>query len=87
MRCKILRMISHEAFRWVYIKGHYEVLAMKNKYKPIYRIKKGLSNGNRRADKLHIDHLDTALIEVLSSKYLVEISSGIYDIIIKLYKL
>ena len=37
--------------------------------------------------ELHIDHLDTALIEVLSSKYLVEISSGIYDIIIRLYKL
>ena len=51
-RCKMLRMISHEAFRWVYIKGHYEVLAMKNKYKPIYRIKKGLSNGNRRADRI-----------------------------------
>lgn len=52
MRCKILRMISHEAFRWVYIKGHYDVLAMKNKYKPIYRIKKELSNGNRRADRI-----------------------------------
>lgn len=37
--------------------------------------------------ELHVDHLDTDLIEVLSSKYLVEISSGIYDIIIKLYSL
>ena len=45
-------MINHAAFKWVYIKGHYEVLAIKNKYKPIYRIKKDLSNGNRRADRI-----------------------------------
>lgn len=49
-RCKTLRMINSSAFRWVYIKGHYEVLVIKNRYKPINIIKTELTNG-RRTDR------------------------------------
>lgn len=49
-RCKMLRMINHSAFRWVYIKGHYEVLVIKNRYKPINIIKTELTN-ERRTDR------------------------------------
>ena len=32
-RLKILKMIEPRAYKWIYIKGHYEVLCIKNKYK------------------------------------------------------
>ncbi len=49
-RCKMLRMVNHSAFRWAYIKGHYEVLVIKNRYKPINIIKTELTN-ERRTDR------------------------------------
>jgi len=44
-RRKILGMIEHRAFKWIYIKGHYEVVSIKKKYrkrtKTLQRIRDG----------------------------------------------
>ena len=45
-RCKILRMIEPRVYKWIYIKGHYEVVAIKNKYKPSYILKKRIRDGD-----------------------------------------
>lgn len=46
MRCKILRMIEPRAYKWIYIKGRYEVVAIKNKYKQSYITKKRIRDGD-----------------------------------------
>lgn len=46
MRCKILWMIEPRAYKWIYIKGRYEVVAIKNKYKKSYITKKRIRDGD-----------------------------------------
>lgn len=45
-RCKILRMIEPRIYKWIYIKGRYEVVAIKNKYKQSYITKKRIRDGD-----------------------------------------
>ena len=46
MRKKILGMIEHKAFEYIYIKGRYEVVALKNKYKQRIQIYKRIRDGD-----------------------------------------
>lgn len=54
MRCKALKMIKRELFKYLYIKGHYDSIAIKRKYtaryKTIQRIKAG-ERGRRRSGR------------------------------------
>lgn len=45
-RCKILHMIEHNVFKYIYIKGRYESVAIKNKYKPNYILQKRIRDGD-----------------------------------------
>ena len=45
-RCKILKMIEPRVFKWIYIKGHYEVVSIKNKYKRNFIIQKRIRDGD-----------------------------------------
>lgn len=45
-RVKILRMIEPHVYDYIYIKGHYEILALKNKYKPENLLKERIKNGD-----------------------------------------
>lgn len=45
-RCKILKMIEPRAYKWIYIKGHYEVLCIKNQYKRNYMTQKRIRDGD-----------------------------------------
>lgn len=45
-RCKILHMIEPKAFKWIYIKGHYEVVVIKKKYRPKYILQKRIRDGD-----------------------------------------
>lgn len=45
-RCKILKMIDPRVYKWIYIKGHYEVVAIKNKYKRNCIIQKRIRDGD-----------------------------------------
>lgn len=36
MRRKILAKIDNHCFKWIYIKGHFEVIAIKKKYRTRY---------------------------------------------------
>lgn len=45
-RCKILKMIEPRAFKWIYIKGRYEVVAIKNKYKQSFITRKRIRDGD-----------------------------------------
>ena len=44
-RCKILKMIEHLAYKWVYIKGRYEILAKKKKFKTRYKTLQRIRDG------------------------------------------
>ena len=44
-RVKIVRMIRPEVYEYLYIKDHYEIIAIKNKYKPLNRLKERIRNG------------------------------------------
>lgn len=45
-RRKILKMIEPCVFKWIYIKGHYEVVAIKNKYKQNCITQKRIRDGD-----------------------------------------
>ena len=45
-RLKILKMIEPRAYKWIYIKGHYEVLCIKNQYKRNYMAQKRIRDGD-----------------------------------------
>ena len=45
-RLKILKMIEPRAYKWIYIKGHYEVVAIKNKYKQNCITQKRIRDGD-----------------------------------------
>ena len=45
-RLKILKMIEPRAYKWIYIKGHYEVVSIKNKYKRNFIIQKRIRDGD-----------------------------------------
>ena len=45
-RLKILKMIESRAYKWIYIKGHYEVVSIKNKYKRNFIIQKRIRDGD-----------------------------------------
>ena len=45
-RCKILKMIEPRIYKWIYIKGRYEVVAIKNKYKRNCIIQKRIRDGD-----------------------------------------
>ena len=45
-RLKILKMIELRAYKWIYIKGHYEVLCIKNQYKRNYMTQKRIRDGD-----------------------------------------
>lgn len=45
-RRKILKMIEPRIYKWIYIKGHYEVVAIKNKYKQNCITKKRIRDGD-----------------------------------------
>ena len=45
-RPKILKMIEPRAYKWIYIKGHYEVLCIKNQYKRNYMTQKRIRDGD-----------------------------------------
>ena len=45
-RRKILLMIEQHAYKWIYIKGHYEVVCIKNKYKRNYMTLKRIRDGD-----------------------------------------
>lgn len=45
-RCKILQMIEPRIYKWIYIKGHYEVVCIKNKYKRNYMIQRRIRDGD-----------------------------------------
>lgn len=45
-RCKILKMIEPRVYKWIYIKGHYEVVAIKNKYKQNCITQKRIRDGD-----------------------------------------
>ena len=45
-RLKILKMIEPRAYKWIYIKGHYEVVCIKNKYKRNYMTIKRIRDGD-----------------------------------------
>ena len=45
-RLKILKMIEPRAYKWIYIKGHYEVLCIKNQYKRNFIIQKRIRDGD-----------------------------------------
>ena len=45
-RCKILNMIEPRIFKWIYIKGHYEVVSIKNQYKRNFIIQKRIRDGD-----------------------------------------
>ena len=45
-RLKILKMIEPRVFKWIYIKGHYEVLCIKNQYKRNYMTQKRIRDGD-----------------------------------------
>ena len=45
-RRKILKMIEQHAYKWIYIKGHYEVLCIKNQYKRNYMTQKRIRDGD-----------------------------------------
>ena len=45
-RLKILKMIEPRACKWIYIKGHYEVLCIKNQYKRNYMTQKRIRDGD-----------------------------------------
>ena len=44
-RCKILKMIEHPAYKWVYIKGRYEILAEKKKFKTRHKTLQRIRDG------------------------------------------
>ena len=46
MRKKILGMIEHRAFEYIYIKGRYEIVALKNKYKKRVQTYKRIRDGD-----------------------------------------
>lgn len=45
-RRKILLMIDSRIYRWIYIKGHYEVVCVKNQYKRNYMTQKRIRDGD-----------------------------------------
>ena len=45
-RLKILKMIEPRAYKWIYIKGHYEVLCIKNQYKQNCITQKRIRDGD-----------------------------------------
>ena len=45
-RRKILKMIESRTYKWIYIKGHYEVLCIKNQYKRNYMTQKRIRDGD-----------------------------------------
>lgn len=45
-RRKILLMIESRIYRWIYIKGHFEVVCIKNQYKRNYIIQKRIRDGD-----------------------------------------
>ena len=45
-RCKILKMIEPRVYKWIYIKGHYEVVCIKNRYKRSCIIQKRIRDGD-----------------------------------------
>ena len=45
-RLKILKMIEPRAYKWIYIKGHYEVVCIKNQYKRNYMTQKRIRDGD-----------------------------------------
>lgn len=45
-RRKILLMIESRIYRWIYIKGHYEVVCIKNQYKRNYMTQKRIRDGD-----------------------------------------
>ena len=45
-RLKILKMIEPRAYKWIYIKVHYEVLCIKNQYKRNYMTQKRIRDGD-----------------------------------------
>ena len=45
-RRKILKMIDPRVYKWIYIKGHYEVVRIKNKYKRNYMIQRRIRDGD-----------------------------------------
>ncbi len=45
-RCKILHMIEPKLYKYIYIKGHYEVIAIKRRYKKSYILQKRIRDGD-----------------------------------------
>lgn len=45
-RRKILKMIEPRVYQWIYIKGHYEIVAIKNQYKRNYMTQKRIRDGD-----------------------------------------
>lgn len=45
-RCKILRMIEPQAFKWIYIRGHYEVVVIRKKYTQNYITQMRIRDGD-----------------------------------------
>ena len=46
MRKKIFSMIEPKAYEYIYIKGRYEVVALKNKYKKRLQTYKRITDGD-----------------------------------------
>lgn len=45
-RCKILKTIEPRIYKWIYIKGHYEMVCIKNQYKRNYMIQRRIRDGD-----------------------------------------
>lgn len=45
-RRKILKMIESRIYKWIYIKGHYEVVCIKNQYKRNYMTQRRIRDGD-----------------------------------------
>ena len=45
-RRKILKMIEPRIYKWIYIKGHYEVVCIKNQYKRSYMTQRRIRDGD-----------------------------------------
>ena len=45
-RREILGMIAQRIYKWIYIKGHYEVMCIKNQYKQSYMTQKRIRDGD-----------------------------------------
>ncbi len=92
-RRKVLKMIEPHCYKWIYIKGSYEVVALKKKYRlrtnTLKRIRDETTHRDEKEPEAvpRLPEIDTDLVQALAKHWLVTVEQNENEILYKIYSM